>query len=167
MMMLLALLFAYFFSVGCCCDPVAVPCAACNTDTTPIAVHVDFFNVENRDCSECGDFNTTTWILDQLIGTPCFFTYLSPLPCSGNNDSFCQLRYEIGGGVNQFHVIYLDGSGGCFINDTVIWSQAETFPRDCKATSYTGETIDDHAVTNKHCKWSTATTPATADFTMV
>lgn len=69
----------------CCCDFL---CLHCNTEETPTTIQIEFDGTVNNDCDECGDFNTTTFVLtaDGDDGVLCFWQLGTPLPCDSEAD---------------------------------------------------------------------------------
>lgn len=158
-LMLPAILMAWMFSLGCCCETSGVDCdSGCNTGKTPAQAQLTFANVENDSCTECGDFNTTTFIIDQDGINPCLWIWTGAIPCDGETNPTCAISLGRD-----------DGSGGRYfvsvVRDPACDAQEAidtifiTAPSDCVDDTIGGD-VNDHAET-LHCKWSTASTPAT------
>ena len=62
----------------CCCDELD-PCPVCDLDTTPNTVNVEFTGMANSKCADCGDWNTTTFVLPRVL--PCTWQLITGLPC--------------------------------------------------------------------------------------
>ena len=160
---------AYMFSAGCCCGPLLadVACSDCNTDTTPATFQVVFYDVENDHCTECTNFNTTTFILTQEDGTPCRWKKDRPLPCDDDpvfSTEVCKIEFQADV-LSAWRLLVRNDLFGC-LGGEASGSVGGGFPADCLAVDFTGVAISDGSnVAN--CKWSSASTPATFDVVVV
>lgn len=164
-MMFLALLLAWMFSVGCCCNPCLVDANDwcidhCNSLTSSETWQITFDNVENDACSECGDFNTTTFLLAQDAVFNCFWEWSGALPCDGEVSPMLRIEFAIGSPSTTYVINVINSHISIYEARTILTTLSG--PRDCCLDTFTGEAIDD-GVAVTHCKWSTASTPATFD----
>lgn len=149
---------AYMFSVGCCCDEVIEnPCDQCDTGTESVDMQLTFDSVSNDNCTNCGDFNTTTFILaHDEVENFCRWIWQGTIPCDGETNPTCAIAFFANLGpfvptAFRLTVFRDPGCGGGEAQGDIV----ETFPRDC-GVDYTGQSIGD-GVSQVHCSWTSAT----------
>ena len=134
----------------CCVVELGNDCATCDTDTTPLIYMCDFTGVVNDNCDECGDYNDTTWALEQQTGvfaTGCAWDVESP-PCAYLSGILLQRR---GAPIND---MYLQVSNISAKPDAA-GSASMTIPEDCRRSlTIEMENIDPW---NFWCNWDDAT----------
>ena len=65
---------------GCVCCPVGADCAGlCQSGTSPLQYLVKIRDVANDACALCGAANGD-FVVDQVLGSPCFYRYELPTP---------------------------------------------------------------------------------------
>jgi len=146
----------------CCCNDS--PCVNCDTNTTPSRVQLDFSGVVNNDCSDCGDYNTTSFIGVSaagrrlgLGGVICIYPFNGSLPCDAEaSRPMCSIEFEylgstgpMGRNIAMYHehpyCNVIEGDGG----------KAETSTWDCSTTE-TGIAMANNGGPF-NCDWSAAT----------
>ncbi len=162
-----ALPIAYAFSVGCCCAVPSVDtndsCSSfCNTDWTPDTWQMTFDGVTNDNCSNCGDWNTTTFLLPFNSGAPCL--YLSdPLDnpdCGTFFNGVCQIEFVISSGQYGWSITRAITGGDCPLGGgrraEATGSVSVTTPRNCADDVFTGQSVSNGSH-QLHCEWGSAT----------
>lgn len=164
-----ALLIAFTFSIGCCCETgpeVGIDCDECDTGKAPANYQATFDNVEDDNCTSCDDYNTTTFILAQ-IGSLCAWDWSGTLPCDGETSPMCKLQLDFLSSPLRYRFIVLNGVIPTCNGFEAQWvSGSFSDPHDCLNTTHTGAAILDFTE-QLHCKWDTATTPATLNLEAV
>ncbi len=159
------------FSIGCCCGPpLGDDCQWCNTDTTPLQGQLTFENIENDSCTECGDYNTTTFLLTQVPGpfnNDCYWEVGQPLPCDGESTAACKLQVirtnDVGGAylLNVWHEI----TTVCTVGQASGIRDLVAQPSDCiDDTPVGGDMVNGSGV---WCKWDTGASVGTWEWNWV
>ncbi|ANS03335.1 hypothetical protein [uncultured Mediterranean phage uvDeep-CGR2-KM19-C37] len=163
MLDLLFLVMAYMFSVEDCCGiATGIECSECDTGTTPLTYQVTFDNVEDNLCTECDDFNTTTFVIPQS-DSACLYQYFGTMPCDSETKPTCIIDVILNASAAVIGV-GRDVGLGCGPKEAIGVPGTVTTPRDCRDDSWSGVAMIDQGGTGAlNCKWSTASTPATAD----
>ena len=150
---------AYAFSVGCCCgNPFAdSSCSQCNPGTTPLNWQVTFDGVTDLACTDCTDFNTTTFILDNTVA--CVPEEFDAFPCEGGTLTTFKLPFGVSSpSAFEEYRIRIMRAGAPELVDGDCFKFPLTFPRDCIDDSFTAVACVNGATSfGRNCDWSSAT----------